>query len=312
MLKKHQYLVSENRYNVITQNIAILRSIIFFPPPLCNALYNLTQSYVVDRNHILDKIKVMVQFIVQLCRGWLCACRVWIQLTDLFRDLPWALKCCWVSAHPPHLHKTAANCRRLQTDLIRVYCVWKITSLCLPPRPPPVAPPQPPAEDVDRYRRRFNMRMLVPGRPVKETPAAPPPVPTERPTYREKFIPPELSMWDYFVAKVRHWILHIQQIRLMIHSLHINCFFSIASSSLSALPAAIGQQCSVWLRRKRCGGWWRWRWRFPFWHTNDGALWAQLLQVGLPPFGIPSTEFRAHASDFNLDAYLSLLYVAGL
>ncbi|XP_053178491.1 dmX-like protein 2 isoform X3 [Scomber japonicus] len=65
----------------------------------------------------------------------------------------------------------------------------------------PVAPPQPPAEDVDRYRRRFNMRMLVPGRPVKETPATPPPVPTERPAYREKFIPPELSMWDYFVAK---------------------------------------------------------------------------------------------------------------
>uniref|UniRef100_A0A3B5MLN5 Dmx-like 2 n=1 Tax=Xiphophorus couchianus TaxID=32473 RepID=A0A3B5MLN5_9TELE len=72
-----------------------------------------------------------------------------------------------------------------------------------PKRPelPPAAPPQPPAEDVDRYRRRFNMRMLVPGRPVKETPATPPPVPAERPTYREKFIPPELSMWDYFVAK---------------------------------------------------------------------------------------------------------------
>uniref|UniRef100_A0A665UUG2 Dmx-like 2 n=1 Tax=Echeneis naucrates TaxID=173247 RepID=A0A665UUG2_ECHNA len=69
------------------------------------------------------------------------------------------------------------------------------------PEAPPVAPPQPPAEDVDRYRRRFNMRMLVPGRPVKETPANPPPVPSERPTYREKFIPPELSMWDYFVAK---------------------------------------------------------------------------------------------------------------
>ncbi|XP_072237004.1 dmX-like protein 2 isoform X4 [Leuresthes tenuis] len=72
-----------------------------------------------------------------------------------------------------------------------------------PKRPelPPAAPPQAPAEDVDRYRRRFNMRMLVPGRPVKETPATPPPVPAERPTYREKFIPPELSMWDYFVAK---------------------------------------------------------------------------------------------------------------
>uniref|UniRef100_A0A3Q2U785 Dmx-like 2 n=1 Tax=Fundulus heteroclitus TaxID=8078 RepID=A0A3Q2U785_FUNHE len=72
-----------------------------------------------------------------------------------------------------------------------------------PKRPelPPATPPQPPAEDVDRYRRRFNMRMLVPGRPVKETPATPPPVPAERPAYREKFIPPELSMWDYFVAK---------------------------------------------------------------------------------------------------------------
>ncbi|XP_023669731.2 dmX-like protein 2 isoform X1 [Paramormyrops kingsleyae] len=71
-----------------------------------------------------------------------------------------------------------------------------------PKRPPEPAPvPPPPAEDVDKQRRRFNMRMLVPGRPVKETPATPPPVPAERPTYREKFIPPELSMWDYFVAK---------------------------------------------------------------------------------------------------------------
>ncbi|KAM6182021.1 dmX-like protein 2 isoform 4-T4 [Erethizon dorsatum] len=60
------------------------------------------------------------------------------------------------------------------------------------------APPLP-SEDVDKHRRRFNMRMLVPGRPVKD--ATPPPVPSERPSYREKFIPPELSMWDYFVAK---------------------------------------------------------------------------------------------------------------
>ncbi|XP_059808778.1 dmX-like protein 2 isoform X1 [Hypanus sabinus] len=57
-----------------------------------------------------------------------------------------------------------------------------------------------PPEDIDRYRRRFNMKMLVPGRPVKET-STPPPVPVDRPSYKEKFIPPELSMWDYFVAK---------------------------------------------------------------------------------------------------------------
>ncbi|XP_055517092.1 dmX-like protein 2 isoform X3 [Leucoraja erinacea] len=57
-----------------------------------------------------------------------------------------------------------------------------------------------PPEDIDRYRRRFNMKMLVPGRPVKEA-STPPPVPAERPSYKETFIPPELSMWDYFVAK---------------------------------------------------------------------------------------------------------------
>ncbi|XP_015198420.2 dmX-like protein 2 isoform X3 [Lepisosteus oculatus] len=65
---------------------------------------------------------------------------------------------------------------------------------------PPSNSPPAPAEEVDKHRRRFNMRMLVPSRPSKET-VTPPPVPTERPTYKEKFIPPELSMWDYFVAK---------------------------------------------------------------------------------------------------------------
>ncbi|XP_028679377.1 dmX-like protein 2 isoform X1 [Erpetoichthys calabaricus] len=64
-----------------------------------------------------------------------------------------------------------------------------------------IAPaPVSPAEEMDKHRRRFNMRMLVPGRPVKET-VTPPPIPAERPTYKEKYIPPELSMWDYFVAK---------------------------------------------------------------------------------------------------------------
>uniref|UniRef100_A0A8B9ID78 Dmx like 2 n=1 Tax=Anser brachyrhynchus TaxID=132585 RepID=A0A8B9ID78_9AVES len=61
------------------------------------------------------------------------------------------------------------------------------------------APPLP-SEEMDKHRRRFNMRMLVPGRPVKDS-IVPPPVPAERPSYKEKFIPPELSMWDYFMAK---------------------------------------------------------------------------------------------------------------
>lgn len=95
---------------------------------------------------------------------------------------------------------SAFVCCKLTLSEFTVFETYHVFILLLPP----VAPPQPPAEDVDRYRRRFNMRMLVPGRPVKETPANPPPVPTERPAYREKFIPPELSMWDYFVAKVRH------------------------------------------------------------------------------------------------------------
>uniref|UniRef100_A0A669PRZ9 Dmx like 2 n=1 Tax=Phasianus colchicus TaxID=9054 RepID=A0A669PRZ9_PHACC len=62
------------------------------------------------------------------------------------------------------------------------------------------ASPPLPSEEMDKHRRRFNMRMLVPGRPVKDT-TVPPPVPAERPSYKEKFIPPELSMWDYFMAK---------------------------------------------------------------------------------------------------------------
>ncbi|XP_053127959.1 dmX-like protein 2 isoform X3 [Hemicordylus capensis] len=61
------------------------------------------------------------------------------------------------------------------------------------------APPVP-SEEMDKHRRRFNMRMLVPGRPVKDS-VVPPPVPAERPSYKEKFVPPELSMLDYFVAK---------------------------------------------------------------------------------------------------------------
>ncbi|KAM4746857.1 dmX-like protein 2 isoform 2-T2 [Rhinophrynus dorsalis] len=74
--------------------------------------------------------------------------------------------------------------------------------LVVKPRKPPESPPAIPAlsEEIDKHRRRFNMRMLVPGRSVKDV-VVPPPVPTERPTYKEKFIPPELSMWDYFVAK---------------------------------------------------------------------------------------------------------------
>uniref|UniRef100_A0A8C0C097 Dmx like 2 n=1 Tax=Buteo japonicus TaxID=224669 RepID=A0A8C0C097_9AVES len=62
-----------------------------------------------------------------------------------------------------------------------------------------ISPPLP-SEEMDKHRRRFNMRMLVPGRPVKDS-TVPPPVPAERPSYKEKFIPPELSMWDYFMAK---------------------------------------------------------------------------------------------------------------
>ncbi|XP_075431786.1 dmX-like protein 2 isoform X3 [Ascaphus truei] len=74
--------------------------------------------------------------------------------------------------------------------------------LVVKPRKQPETIPAPPipSGEIDKHRRRFNMRMLVPGRPVKDI-VVPPPVPTERPTYKEKFIPPELSMWDYFVAK---------------------------------------------------------------------------------------------------------------
>uniref|UniRef100_A0A672MJN7 RAVE complex protein Rav1 C-terminal domain-containing protein n=1 Tax=Sinocyclocheilus grahami TaxID=75366 RepID=A0A672MJN7_SINGR len=102
---------------------------------------------------------------------------------------------------PPEITpgKSSAAFCLLMWRPVKSYCTCLSLSVSL--SPPALPPPTPPAEDVDRQRRRFNMRMLVPGRPVKETPATPPPIPVERPTYKEKFIPPELSMWDYFVAK---------------------------------------------------------------------------------------------------------------
>uniref|UniRef100_A0A672TZ30 Dmx like 2 n=1 Tax=Strigops habroptila TaxID=2489341 RepID=A0A672TZ30_STRHB len=54
--------------------------------------------------------------------------------------------------------------------------------------------------DYSTSIRNIPVLMLVPGRPVKDS-TVPPPVPAERPSYKEKFIPPELSMWDYFMAK---------------------------------------------------------------------------------------------------------------
>ena len=121
---------------------------------------------------------------------------VWMQFTSCW-SVSWPS---WSDAESLFLRSVCV----LQTDLIRVNCVWKGLLFILLLHP--AAVPQPQAEDSDRYRRRFNMRMLVPGRPVKETPVNPPPVPIERPAYREKFIPPELSMWDYFVAKVKNWM----------------------------------------------------------------------------------------------------------
>lgn len=120
--------------------------------------------------------------------------------------LLWVCGCTSLVPDQPRRRRRRRPWRSLSPQRSHWSCFSKMPSPLLPtsllPPNPPAAPPQPPAEDVDRYRRRFNMRMLVPGRPVKETPATPPPVPMERPTYREKFIPPELSMWDYFVAKV--------------------------------------------------------------------------------------------------------------
>ncbi|XP_071611366.1 dmX-like protein 2 [Heliangelus exortis] len=62
------------------------------------------------------------------------------------------------------------------------------------------APPVP-SEEMYEHRRPFNMRMLVPGSPGKGSSVPLLSVPAERPSYKEKFIPPELSMWNYFMAK---------------------------------------------------------------------------------------------------------------
>uniref|UniRef100_A0A672R4F0 DmX-like protein 2 n=1 Tax=Sinocyclocheilus grahami TaxID=75366 RepID=A0A672R4F0_SINGR len=65
-----------------------------------------------------------------------------------------------------------------------------------PKRPPEITPGKSSALAEDKIF--LKVLKTVSG---VSTPATPPPIPVERPTYKEKFIPPELSMWDYFVAK---------------------------------------------------------------------------------------------------------------
>lgn len=60
-------------------------------------------------------------------------------------------------------------------------------------------------EDVERKQRRFHLRSSrsnsreVPDSPLSPRPMAMEP---ESSVCKERFVPPELSIWDYFIAKV--------------------------------------------------------------------------------------------------------------
>uniref|UniRef100_A0A673U0U4 Dmx like 2 n=1 Tax=Suricata suricatta TaxID=37032 RepID=A0A673U0U4_SURSU len=188
-----------------------------------------------------------------------------------------------------------------------------------------IAAPPAPSEDIDKHRRRFNMRMLVPGRPVKD--AAPPPVPAERPSYREKFIPPELSMWDYFVAKPflplsdsgviydsdesihsdeeddgaffsdtqiqEHqdpnsysWaLLHLTMVKLVLHN--VKNFFPIAGLEFSELPVTSPLGIAV---------------------IKNLENWEQILQEKMDQFeGPPPNYINTYPTDLSLGAGPAIL-----
>ncbi|XP_062310924.1 dmX-like protein 1 isoform X2 [Osmerus eperlanus] len=73
---------------------------------------------------------------------------------------------------------------------------------------PPVSPS---SEDVDRKRRRFRLLSSRSGSreasdrpgPEREGPGSPPPVAEQQEAaiFKEHFVPPELSIWDFFIAK---------------------------------------------------------------------------------------------------------------
>ncbi|XP_039522136.1 dmX-like protein 1 isoform X1 [Pimephales promelas] len=68
------------------------------------------------------------------------------------------------------------------------------------PTSPTAADPGDPVEDAERKQRRFRIpssRSNSRDAPASPRPAAQP----LAPVFRERFIPPELSIWDYFIAK---------------------------------------------------------------------------------------------------------------
>nr|XP_014352268.1 PREDICTED: dmX-like protein 1 [Latimeria chalumnae] len=63
------------------------------------------------------------------------------------------------------------------------------------PKPVPVTPP---ADDSDKHQKHFR---LLTKSLTRESPPTSPVYDQECVIYKEKFIPPELSIWDYFIAK---------------------------------------------------------------------------------------------------------------
>ncbi|XP_022526825.2 dmX-like protein 1 isoform X2 [Astyanax mexicanus] len=67
------------------------------------------------------------------------------------------------------------------------------------------SPPPAVAEDQERKQRRFRLRSSrSSSREVPDGPASPGPSPIveqEASIFKERFVPPELSIWDYFIAK---------------------------------------------------------------------------------------------------------------
>uniref|UniRef100_A0A663MXF5 Dmx like 1 n=1 Tax=Athene cunicularia TaxID=194338 RepID=A0A663MXF5_ATHCN len=115
-----------------------------------------------------------------------------------------------------------------------------------------------------------------------------PSVDQESPFYKERFIPPELSIWDYFIAKcflVSWSLMRLAMVQLVLHNLKI--FYPLAGHDLSELPVS-SPMCHAVLKTLQ--------------------RWEQVLLRRLELYGGPPQHYiSVHASEDALAAGPALL-----
>uniref|UniRef100_A0A663FBW9 Dmx like 1 n=1 Tax=Aquila chrysaetos chrysaetos TaxID=223781 RepID=A0A663FBW9_AQUCH len=93
-------------------------------------------------------------------------------------------------------------------------------------------------DDGEKHQKHYSLSSKNSPKESSQLPALPL-VDQESPSYKERFIPPELSIWDYFIAKfflVSWSLMRLAMVQLVLHNLKI--FYPLAGHDLSELPVS--------------------------------------------------------------------------